>query len=444
MKRFSILRSATFIVGAALTVGAFLAYLLLGNLFNPPPYQVLVVVKDVSSGETLSDDMLATSAQRISARVASGYVLAGELDQFRGALVIEPLHPGDPLTKNRLVKAGNPAAERRSALGLDDPDKVLMVVPASETNVSAGVGPGDRVDLIYSVGQPPQSNAPTPAAFPFFGSGTPAPARGAVPAIAATPDLQVGLPLAKLVFYDLTVMRVRREQKPNPAYSGQAGESPYIDGPINALELLVPRVQQELLQWSIATGGKVAISIVSPEAPKDQRVETFGMTWDDLLAWFKSEREKRLAAVVDGEPALPVAPGAYAFAQATAVGATATANAQSYGGYTSASTPVPALAATSSPSGTVSTPVPAAAKPAPGNPPTVAPTASAAPTKAPAATPAPSPTAKPTALAGPGTTSPSGLVTGLAFLACGIMVLVVIAIAVMAFIRSRKRNPLSG
>ena len=169
MKRFSVLRSATFIVGAVLTVGAFLAYLMLGNLFNPPPYQVLVVVQDVSPGETLADSMLATSAQRISARVASGYVLADEMDQFRGALVIEPLHPGDPLTKNRLVKAGNPAAERRSALGLEDPDKVLMVVPADEKNVSAGIGAGDRVDLIYSVGQPPQSSAPTPAPPPGFG-----------------------------------------------------------------------------------------------------------------------------------------------------------------------------------------------------------------------------------------------------------------------------------
>jgi hypothetical protein len=45
-------------------------------------------------------------------------------------------------------------------------------------------------------------------------------------AIVATPALQVGLPLAKLVFYDLNVVRVRREQKPNLAYSGQQGNLP--------------------------------------------------------------------------------------------------------------------------------------------------------------------------------------------------------------------------
>jgi hypothetical protein len=261
----------------------------------------------------------------------------------------------------------------------------------------------------------------------------------------ATPDLQVGLPLAKLVFYDLTVVRVRREQKPNPAYSGQQGESPYIDGAINALELLVPRAQQELLQWSVATGGKVAVAIVSPEAPKDQRIETFGMTWDDLVAWFKSEREKRLEAVANGEPPLPVAPGAYAFAQATAAWATATANAQTYAGAYVQATATPISAPITSTT-IVRTPVPpTATRPMSGGPATVAPPAPAATvasTRTPAVTPAPSPTAQ--RAAGPGAASPSGLVTGLSFLACGVIVLAVIGVSVMAFIRARKKNPLSG
>ena len=436
MKRFSILRSATFIVGAVLTVGAFLAYLVLGNLFNPPPYQVLVVVQDVSPGETLADSMVATSAQRISGRVASGYVLAGEFDQFRGAMVVEPLHPGDPLTKNRLVRAGNPAAERRAALGLEDPDKVLMVVPADEKNVSAGVAAGDRIDLIYSVGQPPQSNLPTPMPFAGYGATPVPPHVSAQPgqAIVATPDLQVGLPLAKLVFYDLTVIHVRREQKPNPAYSGQQGESPYIDGAINALELLVPRAQQELLQWSIATGGKVAVAIVSPEAPKDQRVETFGMTWDDLLAWFKSEREKRLAAVAGGEPPLPSAPGAYAFAQATAVGATATANAQSYASYGQPTVTTAPITNTTA-ARPASTPA-ATAQPATVVPPAATAVPTAAPTRAPAV--ASNPTAQPPA--GPGSASPSGLATALAFLACGVILLAILGVLALAFIRARKKN----
>jgi hypothetical protein len=43
----------------------------------------------------------------------------------------------------------------------------------------------------------------------------------------------------------------------------------------------------------------MAGAFVPPEAPKDERVETFGMAWDDLVAWFKSKREKRLEAVTN-------------------------------------------------------------------------------------------------------------------------------------------------
>jgi len=311
-------------------------------------------------------------------------------------------------------------------------------VPADEKNVSAGVAAGDRVDLIYSVGQPPQSDLPTPAPFAGYGATPISPRAPAQPGqdIVPTPDLQVGLPLAKLVFYDLTVVHVRREQKPNPAYSGQQDESPYIDGAINALELLVPRAQQELLQWSIATGGKVAVAIVSPEAPKDQRVETFGMTWDDLLAWFKSEREKRLEAIVGGEPPLPSAPGAYAFVQATAVGATATANAQAYSSYGQ-----PAATAAPITNTTVARPVTTPAATA--QPATVAPSAPAA-TLAPTAVPSRAPTATLAPAvqppSGPGSASPSGLVTGLAFLACGGIVLAILGVLALAFIRARKKN----
>jgi len=308
-----------------------------------------------------------------------------------------------------------------------------MVVPADEKNVSAGIASGDRVDLTYSVGQPPQSSLPTPMPFAGYGATPVSPRAQSGQAAVATPDLQVGLPLAKLVFYDLTIVRVRREQKPNPAYSGQQGESPYIDGAINALELLVPRAQQELLQWSIATGGKVAVAIVSPEAPKDQRIETFGMTWDDLLAWFKSEREKRLAAVAGGEPPLPSAPGAYAFAQATAVGATATANAQSYTSYGQPTV-------TTAPITNTTVARPASTPAATAQLATIAPTATVVPTAISTRAPKATPTSAVQSPSGPGSASPSGLATALAFLACGVILLAIIGVLALAFIRARKKN----
>ncbi len=195
-------------------------------------------------------------------------------------------------------------------------------------------------------------------------------------------------------------------------------------------------MQQELLPWSIATGGKVSVAIVSPQAAQDGTVETFGMTWDDLLAWFKSEREKRLAAVAGGEEPLPVAPGAQAFAQATAAWAAATAQAQPYPG--SSSAPVTPAAASTITSTAAVRPTPAS--PVPATSATSAP--SPLPTKPPA-TPNPSATPRP-APSGPASASPSGLVTGLSFLACGGMLVALVGIGVLAFIRARKSGGMSS
>jgi Flp pilus assembly protein CpaB len=253
-----ILRSATFLVGLALTVGAFLAFLILGNVFNPPPYQVVVVVRDVTPGTPLTKDLLTTSAQGISSRVAAGYVLAGELSQYLGATIIEPMHPGDPLTKSRLVKDGNPAAIQRAALGLDDPAKTLMVVPVDDKTAPDNIAHGDHMDLVYTVGREPTSTeTQNPSGYTAPGS------TGGMP---EEEEETLALPLAKLVFKNLKVARIHREKQPNPSYSGGEGESPYIEGKLNGLEVVVDREQEELLGWAVQHG-KVRVALLSPNAP---------------------------------------------------------------------------------------------------------------------------------------------------------------------------------
>jgi hypothetical protein len=41
---------------------------------------------------------------------------------------------------------------------------------------------------------------------------------------------------------------------------------------------------------------------------------------------------------------------------------------------------------------------------------------------------------------GPGSASPPGLATGLAFLACGVILLAILGVLALAFIRARKNN----
>ena len=78
------IRSATFIIGLLLALGAFAAYLVLGSVLNPPPYQVVVALEDVPAYSTLSQDALAVDAQTMSSRVATDLVTRSELDQYLG------------------------------------------------------------------------------------------------------------------------------------------------------------------------------------------------------------------------------------------------------------------------------------------------------------------------------------------------------------------------
>lgn len=427
----SIFRSATFLVGLLLTVGAFVAFFILGNILNPPPYQVIVVVRDVVPGTTLTKDLVTTNAQSLSPRVASGYVMADNLDLYMGATIIEPMHPGDPLTKSRLAKDGNPAAARRAALGLDDPAKTLMVVPVDDKTAPDNIAHGDRVDLIYTVGREPTSNNETGLnPYSQYSGGTQA---GGTAAGEQESDEDVTLPLAKLVFKNLKIARAHREKQPNPQYTGAEGESPYIEGNINGLEVVVDREQEELLGWAIQHG-KVRVALVSPNAsPEDTSVATMGMTWDDLVEWFRMNRAGGLA-ILSGQPAPTIPPAAGA---ASVVRATEQARVVSALGGQPTAAPTPAGTSATPGAGAPVVPVPAA-------------TAAAAAT-APAAATVPRPTTQPPAAAAPTSaptqenpaagTSPSMLASGVSLCVCGSIILLAL---VAGFVVLRRRVQSGG
>jgi hypothetical protein len=298
-----------------------------------------------------------------------------------------------------------------------------MVIPVDPKTAPSQIAPGDWVDLI--VGLAPGnisagSNStfsnllapPTPVS-PIVSFG-PTPAGGSrpLPTVPANPSLpnspttsgsvganDMNLPADKVVIQNVPVLAVRFQQVPNPAFTGSGGsfgqtqqsqgtsQPAYIQGDIQTLTVLVPRSSIELVTFGKDNGriSAVLLPAKSAEAANGAQSPTFGITFNDVLAWMM--RERSLVASGQAQPTQVVPPPAQP-------------------------TPIPGMGQPTQP-------------------------ASAAPTAQPTRPPANPPRATPVAPA----TIPTGLDIGalLVPLLCGVVLLFVF-VAVVRFVRKRKRD----
>jgi hypothetical protein len=324
------LRSATFTIGILLAGLAFVGFLMLGGMMAPPPYSVIVAVQDIPAYSTLDPNALGVDAQRINSQVANTLILREEVDQYAGGFVLETIRAGEPLRKSAIVAPGNPQAINRLALVMTDPDKVAMVIPVDPKTAPSQIAPGDWLDLVVGLApgnisagsnttfsnllapptpvSPIVSYGPTPT-----GGVRPAPTLPSNPAgvnpatnpgnIGAT---DMNLPADKVVIQNVPVLAVRFQQVPNPAFTGSGGgfsgsqptegtsQPAYIQGDIQTITVLVPRASVELLTFG-KDNGRVHVVLLpakTAEAANGAQSPTFGITFNDVLAWMMRERSQ--------------------------------------------------------------------------------------------------------------------------------------------------------
>ncbi len=320
------LRSATFTIGILLAGLAFVGFLMLGGLMAPPPYSVVVAVQDIPAYSTLDPNALGVDAERINSQVAQTLVLHEEIDEYAGGFVLENIHAGEPLRKSAIVAPGNPQAASRLALVMTDPDKVAMVIPVDAKTAPSQIASGDWLDLV--IGLTPgnisaSSNstfsnllAPPTAVSPIvpFGPTPTGSSRSAptpVPAqtnpSANTGNVSAGdmnLPADKVIIENVPVLAVRFQQVPNPAFTGSGGsfgqssqpqasaQPAYVQGDIQSATVLVPRSSVELVTFGIDNGRVhlVLLPAKTGQAANGAQSPTFGITFNDFLAWMMRER----------------------------------------------------------------------------------------------------------------------------------------------------------
>ena len=300
------MRKLQLLIGIVLAVGAFIAVLVVGRLTQPVVYDVAIVVSEVPAFTPLSPDLVSVDTQSISPAVAEKYVLAGELEAVlaEGAVVVENLHPGQPLMREQIATGADVEGLSRLAVALDDPNRVILSVPVDQDEIPSVV-PGDVVALFFTAGN---VRASTLTTFTVEGEedlllGSTSPTTGTQPVrverwkepevVTITTELE--MPLAKWLSNGV-VYRANREQRENPNYGapGAENEPRYIEGEVKALDVVVHRDAAEWVAFSLAHG-KVQVGVL-PAVVKGQ-VEagvlspSVGVTWTDFELQFFAERE---------------------------------------------------------------------------------------------------------------------------------------------------------
>lgn len=312
----NVLRSVTFIVGLLLAVAAFVAYLALGGVLNPPPYEVVVAVRDIPPYTIITSDALARDPQTMSGTVARTLVHAKELNRYVGGMAIEHIHAGEPLRKSAVIAAGNPAAARRLSLALDDPARVAMVMPVSPETCPEQIASGDYVNVLVSFapgaiggtgGQTLAEMLATPrpplAVGPLLPTGTPVvpvsptvspPTSALTPTVSALSAEEMTLPIAKVTIQKCRVLAVRRRRVANPGFgiSGAQGGQAFLEGDVEALVVLVPRDTAELLTFAIDNGKVHVVLLPAVAGTREGHDPTLGVAWSDVLAFILEERRK--------------------------------------------------------------------------------------------------------------------------------------------------------
>lgn len=292
------------IIGIVLVSVAFGALYMVANVINPPAQNVLVATHDIQPGEVLVQSMIELVPVNLPS--TDMFITEDDISRFSGAVAVEVIHKGELLHMASFVERDNPAAAERAALALDDPKMVAFVVPVSEETAPPNIQQGDRVNLVLGIGgssylsstvsllREAESSDMTNVDMLESRQETDI-SNGATTLDAFdTGDDQhymsesLTLPIAKTLVRRARVLQVVYKNRPDPAYTGEAGQEAYLSGEIKAIVLAVPEDSQELLTFALSNG-EVRIALCSPLADEGEQV-TMGMSWQDLGAYFVLER----------------------------------------------------------------------------------------------------------------------------------------------------------
>ena len=240
--------------------------------------------------------------------------------QAANAVIIQDIYTYQPLVLGAVVSADNPAAARIARLGLDNPDFMVITIPATG-NVPASLIAGDRVDLavtISSITDPLELGEDEPETALFL----PQTSLGAIPPEALAEILEasgysidapeeemnsdgeiearIGEPDTPTLREPVTKLLVRGSLVLNVQYARSVtgitaeGEAHLMRGDITGIDVVIPRDTFEFVTLAI-NSGNLQIGLLSPLVSDASDEPTLGASLQDFLDLYLRDREELMA-----------------------------------------------------------------------------------------------------------------------------------------------------
>jgi Flp pilus assembly protein CpaB len=283
-----------------LVLGAFLAFVFGIGIFlflqftRPVVVEVPVAMSDIPAGTVLRASLFRVSQfSNADPQTVSKWVTVKTWNTADGKVTNSDIRAGFPVAKSQINDSVSSQVETRLSLLLTDTSEYYAVIPAKPDEVGNFIQPGDRVDVILSIGdlgskdalavnQPnQQQNRATGAGAANVGS-------------QAEVTQTSPMPITKLVMQNLTVLRVERNapaaNTANQQAQGQAQPepTPVTANDVKRLYVRVDRDQLEVLSF-VMNNGKHNFAVRAANAGQES-LPSDGVTWADFVRWFYAQR----------------------------------------------------------------------------------------------------------------------------------------------------------
>jgi Flp pilus assembly protein CpaB len=296
------MRRIVLLIGALLAVIVAVGIFLFWRFSQPKEYQVPVAITDIPAGTVIRPNLFRVVTWKdLDKETLDTIVTVDNFTVADGKVTGSNVRAGFPLAKSQVDPNASTTSETRLSEAITRTNAYYFVLPVTPDSLGNYVQPGDRIDLLMSIGDAAElrdlkinrdgellaKDSETEAFVPVLAP-----------------------PISKMVMQNLKVLRVDREQTNTNNNNNNQSEEERLRraraiNDVKRIYVEVDKLQLEVLSFAI-NNGKQNFAVRASNAG-NAIDSTEGVTWNDFVKWFMTQRGNQVNSQ-SFEPAGPYEP----------------------------------------------------------------------------------------------------------------------------------------